>query len=358
MNLEDMRFSLTELLSLVGLAQAISVLVYMAFRAGDRRAALLPFLYFLFLASAFLLDFAARPIGRSFPAYALAQWFFWFSGPPLSVLLILQIARSGKIPDAREWGVLLSVPLAFALAAGLSSLTGVCETGQSCHPLQDWLPVTGLMAGLAGMTLLWPRRNLLTEIARQKGGSERYWIILTLIIVNLFFLGFSLVAGLAPGAGQAMPVRTVVGIALVYLAGTSLFRIYPQTVAIRAPAAKAPALSESEQVLSGKIRDLMDVQKIYQEPTCSRTSIAQELNVAESTVSKVVSGTYGCTLPHLISARRVEDAKNLLESTDAPIKIVCEEVGFNSVNSFNRVFREMTGQNPSDYRQSKRAASA
>ena len=227
MPITDPRFTLTELLSLIGMAQAVYVLVYMGFRAGGMRTAILPFVYFLFLGVAFLLDFAERFVGDAINNYDLLQWFFWFSGPPLSVLLILQIARVGKLPSGREYWVLALPPLAFLVALGFSSRQGACDFPHECPVLREWLVITGLLAGLSSQGAIWLNRGPVREVARQKGGQERYWLILTLIVVNLFFLGFMLLRGLGPEADshQVMLICTVIGIALVYLAGTSLFSV-------------------------------------------------------------------------------------------------------------------------------------
>ena len=56
------------------------------------------------------------------------------------------------------------------------------------------------------------------------------------------------------------------------------------------------------------------------------------------------------SFPQLLNEKRVETAKTLLLDTDASIKIVAQEVGFNSLPSFNRVFKEVEGQSPSSYR--------
>ena len=53
-----------------------------------------------------------------------------------------------------------------------------------------------------------------------------------------------------------------------------------------------------------------------------------------------------------MNERRVDDAKRLLVETDAAIKTIAEEVGFNSLPSFNRVFKDLTGYAPSIYRKS------
>jgi AraC-like DNA-binding protein len=36
--------------------------------------------------------------------------------------------------------------------------------------------------------------------------------------------------------------------------------------------------------------------------------------------------------------------------TDMPIKAIAEDVGFNSIASFNRVFRDILGQSPGQFR--------
>jgi AraC-like DNA-binding protein len=188
------------------------------------------------------------------------------------------------------------------------------------------------------------------------GGEHRYWLSLTIIILNLFLLVFMSLWGLTwGGPPEALMVRTIVGIALIYLAGTSLFRIYPLTVPVKPQAAKAVILKEAEQAVENRLKSLIELEKVYHEPSYSRTDLARELSTSESAVSKIISHAYGRTFPQLINEHRVEDAKRLLAETDAPIKIIAEEVGFNSLASFNRVFRDLAGQNPTDYRHSTKA---
>jgi two-component system response regulator YesN len=47
---------------------------------------------------------------------------------------------------------------------------------------------------------------------------------------------------------------------------------------------------------------------------------------------------------------RVRDAQRLLAETNAPIQNIFEESGFNSITSFNRVFKELAGEAPKEYR--------
>lgn len=53
---------------------------------------------------------------------------------------------------------------------------------------------------------------------------------------------------------------------------------------------------------------------------------------------------------HYLSRIRVEAAKNLLLNRDFRVTEICYEVGFQSLTHFNRVFRKIVGESPTEYR--------
>ena len=55
-----------------------------------------------------------------------------------------------------------------------------------------------------------------------------------------------------------------------------------------------------------------------------------------------------------INRLRVQAAQDLLRSTDRPVTEVMLEVGFESQSTFNRVFRDIQGITPREYRQQTR----
>jgi AraC-like DNA-binding protein len=89
---------------------------------------------------------------------------------------------------------------------------------------------------------------------------------------------------------------------------------------------------------------------VYQEPTYSRTDLARECDTSETIISRVINAHFGKSFPQLINEYRVEDAKQLLIQTSAPVKVIAGDVGFNSLASFNRVFKDTTGESPSKFR--------
>lgn len=349
--MDQLRFDIPEILSLIGLSQCIYVLVYMLFRAGDIKRALLPFLYFFVLGTAFFFDFSQNFIGAEFRYFGDMRWAAWFMGPPLSVLLIIQIAQISRIPRLFNFWVLFFVPAAYIGAKMATVRAGECTQLPNCAMYLEMLMVTGLVAGALSMLLIWANRGMMDGLHAERGGKDRYWLILTLVFVNLFFLGVMLM-GLSPvlGIEQARLIRTCLGIGLVYLTGTSLFRIYPQAMSLIER--RNRDMSTDEMGLAKRIEAMIDLDKVYHEPGYNRADLARELKIPESVISKVTNLHFGKSLPQILNERRVEDAKRMLRETDAPVKVIAGEVGFNSMASFNRIFRDITAMTPSDYRNS------
>lgn len=355
--MDRLQFSLQDVLSVLGLAQCLMILVYMLFRAGGLARAVVPIAYFSVLGAAFFSDLAARFVGQAFEPYPVIQWFLWFSGPPLSFLLVLQIARLASPPAVRSFAILLLLPAAYALAAFGTSFGGACagETLAACESFGRWLRVTGLGAGAISLLAIWGVRGLMDGVRLQKMGRERFWLSLTLVGMNGLFLGLVLaeLSGMVEER-QAVLIRTLLGMGFAYVAGTSLFRIYPP--AMRLAADDIPALSTAERDMAARIERLLDLEKIYHEPSYSRADLARELGVPEASVSRIVNLHFGRSLTQLLNERRVDDARRLLAQTQAPVKTVAEECGFNSLASFNRVFKEIAGCPPGTYRQSVQGA--
>ncbi|WP_408606481.1 MULTISPECIES: helix-turn-helix domain-containing protein [Agrobacterium tumefaciens complex] len=63
--------------------------------------------------------------------------------------------------------------------------------------------------------------------------------------------------------------------------------------------------------------------------------------------------------PHrYLLTRRVERAVALLRDTDFPVIDIALQTGWNSIGTFGRVFRDVTGENPSEVRRQMRLSPA
>lgn len=352
--MEQLRFSFPEILSLFGVFQCVYILVYVSFRTIKLSHVILPLLYFFVLGCAFFLDFAREYVSDLIPYFEYWSWAAWAYIVPFGVLLIFQMAKISKLPRWPVWSVLLLIPLAFMFSVLVTKKTPECaDLRVLCTSLDEWLSLSALIAGALSLLMIWAERNIFADIRSQSAGRERYWLILSLIILNIFYLGcFALALGVVANNSQAELLRTVLGLTFCYLVSTSLFRIYPSAL-ILAPDRKKVEITElipAEHELVKKINDLLNLQKVYHEPTYTRSDMARELGVSEATLSKVINIQYQKSFPQILNEKRVQDAKRLLLETHENIKVIAQEVGFNSLPSFNRAFKEYEGRNPSDYR--------
>ncbi len=350
--MNNISFTLPEILALIGIVQCTFLMVHVTFRAGQISRAGLPLLYFVVLGAAFIADLLEFRWQIEDPRYFYLQWLLWFSGPPLSVLVIIQLADMNKIPSIRDYWVLLLLPFSMMLAFLASEVTIGCEAGQPCEGLNELLNVMGLMAGTMSLLVIFSKKDLLKNIHAQRYGRERYWLIFALIVLNILFLSVMLL-----GLGQKMTgsevglARNILGLGFVYLVSTSLLRLFPKNTKTSLSTEEGrEKLSKEELELAQTIENLLNLDKIYQEPTYSRADLARECKTSETHISKVINLYFGKSFPQLMNTFRLEDAKRLLVETDAPIQNIAQDVGFNSLPSFNRVFKDSTDLSPSQYR--------
>jgi transcriptional regulator GlxA family with amidase domain len=96
-----------------------------------------------------------------------------------------------------------------------------------------------------------------------------------------------------------------------------------------------------------RARDAMD--RNYAQPLDIPT-LARIALVSESHFIRTFRATFGETPNRYLQRRRVERAMFLLRSTDRSVTDICVDVGFSSLGTFSRVFREIVGEPPSAHR--------
>ncbi|MCW3026346.1 MAG: transcriptional regulator, AraC family [Solirubrobacterales bacterium] len=96
-----------------------------------------------------------------------------------------------------------------------------------------------------------------------------------------------------------------------------------------------------------RTRDAMD--RAFAQPL-DVPALARVAHVSPAHFSRQFRATFGETPHRYLQRRRVERAMELLRETDRPVTEVCFDVGFNSLGTFSRTFREIVGEPPSMYR--------
>jgi AraC-like DNA-binding protein len=96
-----------------------------------------------------------------------------------------------------------------------------------------------------------------------------------------------------------------------------------------------------------RARDAMD--RAYAEPLDIR-AVAAVAHLSEAHFIRSFRAAFGETPHRHLQRRRVERSMFLLRETDRSVTDICLDVGFTSLGTFSRMFREIVGETPSAYR--------
>jgi AraC-like DNA-binding protein len=112
------------------------------------------------------------------------------------------------------------------------------------------------------------------------------------------------------------------------------------------------AVEESNRRLL-RARDAMD--RTYAQPL-DVAALARIACVSEAHFIRTFLATFGETPHRYLQRRRVERSMFLLRESDLRVTDICLDVGYTSLGTFSRTFREIVGQSPLAYRRSSAPA--
>src|SRR6516164_178743 len=96
-----------------------------------------------------------------------------------------------------------------------------------------------------------------------------------------------------------------------------------------------------------RARDTMD--RAFAQPL-DVPALARVAHVSPAHFSRQFRATFGETPHRYLQRRRVERAMELLRETELSVTEICLDVGFHSLGTFSRIFREVVGESPTQYR--------
>ncbi len=102
-----------------------------------------------------------------------------------------------------------------------------------------------------------------------------------------------------------------------------------------------------------RARDLMD--RCYAD-ALDVEAMAKSVHLSRAHFIRSFRDAFGETPHRYLQRRRIERAMALLRESDRPVTEICLDVGFVSLGTFSRTFREVVGVSPSAYRRRSRSA--
>lgn len=215
----------------------------------------------------------------------------------------------------------LLVPLAFAAYAGALALS-LHRTGPDlpCGRLGQGTTPRLIWAGVAGALALSALSDLGIAVAFALGQGAHVPLIvdiatsILLLGLGLLVLGIGGVTGLDGGAAQTLPAEP----------------------------------SEDDQALFARLEELMTTRRVWRDPELTLAQLARRLSVPAKRLSEAVNRITGNNISRYVNAHRIRAACDALAAGSNATEAMLE-AGFVTKSNFNREFRRVTGQTPTEW---------
>ncbi len=185
--------------------------------------------------------------------------------------------------------------------------------------------------------------------------KARYLLLVvtgTYIVVELLgevWIGGSSAEGLADRVHSMAVLVLVLGVALLSL------RAAPEILRPARAAFDGPAL---DPALAERLRELIEVTEVFREEGLAIGSLAERLGAQEYKVRQLINAQLGFkNFNAFLNRFRVAAAEKVLADPGKAhlgVAEVAYQVGYRSLGTFNRAFKELTGRTPSEYRTSRK----
>lgn len=116
--------------------------------------------------------------------------------------------------------------------------------------------------------------------------------------------------------------------------------ILSNQLAVQRDNAEPPAITRAKQYIQE-----------HQTEDLRLEQVAKSVNMSHFYFCKMFRKVVGLNFTDYLARVRIEKAKNLLLNPNLRVSEIAYEVGFQSLTHFNRVFKRVLGQSPSDYRE-------
>jgi AraC-like DNA-binding protein len=116
---------------------------------------------------------------------------------------------------------------------------------------------------------------------------------------------------------------------------------------------KSGMTDDKVEQLFALLKHHMDDKKPFLEDDLSLAMLAAQIQITSNQLSQVINQKAGCNFFNFINAYRVQAVKdkfNDLSLSHYSILGIAYDSGFRSKSSFNKIFKEITGQTPQQYR--------
>jgi AraC-like DNA-binding protein len=332
-------------LELILRGAAIGALIATAFglwRAGKGHAARLAGVMFSVSVLAYTLQSSAESRLAIGPIEPIVH-FLALGGSGLFWLFIVALF------DDREISATTLAPFAGLTALGLFGWLGPRDLQPSFWIVHNLIEVTLAAHALFVIVRSW--RGDLVEARRRLRGPFLAAVTIFVVVLAGFEIGeaFGIEADWYEFLGAS-------ALAAFCIAGAAVFlQAQPSLFGVATPATSPePQIEAGDQHELARLDEVMGKSEAWRREGLTIGSLAAEIGVPEHRLRRLINDRLGHrNFTAFVNAYRIGEAKRRLVDpalARTSISAIAFELGFASLNPFNRAFKEATGQTPSEWR--------
>ncbi|HZX60092.1 MAG TPA: ABC transporter permease, partial [Mucilaginibacter sp.] len=224
-------------------------------------------------------------------------------------------------------------------------------------------PAVQLLAFISFAIYLYRCRKLIESFYQQQKftGGDRYrhelqWLnrlligfgILWLLWIPCIAMGYSFHLG----ARAYFPLYLLLMLMLIWIAARAFLRPEVSAQAESAPVLK-PLLPAELKQKAIWLKRVVKENHYYQDPELSLSSLAEKLELTTHELSRILNTVLKKSFNDFINEYRVQDAARKMQDPafdHITLLGIAYESGFNSQSTFNRIFKQITGKSPVEYK--------
>ena len=286
---------------------------------------------------------------------------------PLLYFYVLKITRPEY--KFRPNDLLHFSPLLFELGVQALATIESVQTGTATYDtiaFQRLNPVLQLLAFLSVVIYLYRCRTLIEDFYRQLKftGGDRHrhelrwlhrlligfavlWLLwIPFVTVDYFFYHYQL------GIQAYYTLYLLLVSMIIWIAARAFLRPEIGAASDTAPILK-PLLPAELRQKATWLKNAVKTNHYYQDPELSLGSLAEKLGLTAHELSRIINTVLKKSFNDFINEYRVQDAARKMQDPafdHITLLGIAYESGFNSQSSFNRIFKQIIGKSPAEYK--------
>jgi len=198
-------------------------------------------------------------------------------------------------------------------------------------------------------------RKLKDKYSNFEGHTTRWYLIVAIMILTDMFVWFINPVMNISGYWISCLYNVFMLSTWILFASFAIKQKEPVIEASKADDTQDDASESHSMSLAQRLQTIMNEENAYLNSDLTIDTLAKALNTNSTYISKCLHEELNTSFYEYVNGKRIEFAQKQLLESDEKIEAIAILSGFNSSRAFLRVFKQTTGQTPTEWKTSNKA---